>query len=312
MSTTRAQLVEEIRAGLHGWTQDQETSTALTSVIPSSGGGTFTYDNSVGELSRGLIQVDDELLQISTAAAGVATIPPFGRGRGNSTPASHAIGVEVVDKPRFPNSQIIDTLNQVILSLDSVLYGVSVYEFTPNPVISTYAIPRVEDQTGLDVGVGGLRHVLAVSQRTFGPSLDWRPIRRWRIDPQADATEFATTGPGTTITFNEVLEPGRTVKVVYATGLVPLASGSSTLSSTGLQESCRDILVMLSQARLLLSVDFSRVQNSTVEQQARNQLVPVTSATSIARQLTASAQQRVDDEKMRLLRLYPTFIRYTR
>lgn len=294
MAASYSDLVEEVLAALHGYTSSVEELTTLTAGL-SATGLVLQYDP-VQTLDRGYVEVEDELIYLQSAVNGSAVIPPWGRGQQGSAAAVHPAGVRVTAHPQFPRQRVGVAINETIRSLDTELYAVNSFLFSPNPAQTTYALPV--NATG----------VLSCSQDTFGPSREWEPVVRWRVDLDADTAVFNSP---VTVTFPTGLRPGKQAKIVYTSALVEIAPGGMLVDS-GLSEQARDIVVLGAQMRLLASQDYPRLQNTTVEQSQRDMIVPIMSAARIVSQLKLMYDDRVDREKQRLLRLYPGGVTITR
>ena len=117
------------------------------------------------------------------------------------------------------------------------------------------------------------RDVLFVSWQTVGPSKEWLPVNRWRIDRMANVAAFNTTK---TINIYEKIMPGRTVQVYYSTIPNDLTNNSDDYATvTGLPESSRDVITLGAAYRLLSYLDTGRIDrkstrlNSSHSQQSR-------------------------------------------
>ena len=106
--------------------------------------------------------------------------------------------------------------------------------------------------------------------------------------------------------------PGRPIKITYISAPGSLVNETDTLSSTGLSETCRDILVYGACARLLAAVETGRLQTWSVTQAQRDQLVPAGAASNASKYYYALYQQRLHDEQMRLQKLYPAVLHKVR
>lgn len=293
MATTQQDIVEEIIAGLYAYTQERPAHATLTQDVGTSG-TTLTFESPVG-VPRGLIEIDDELIEVSSASTdtNMITVPAWGRAQQGTTAAAHASGSRIVIGPLFPRARVGQLINQVIGGLDGGLYGVAQYEFTPSPAVSTYTLPS------------GTNAVLSAAQDSYGPSLEWFGLKRYSVDLLADASLS-----GRSITFYDRLLPGRDVKLVLQKALVPIESGD-LLTDSGLSESHRDIVVMGVQIKLLMNLDMGRLQSRTVQSTGRDQMLQPTSASTIAARMQQLFMQRVSDEKRLLMEQYPTRIRRT-
>jgi len=292
MATSQQDLVNEIVNTMYGYTQQSPAYSTLGGNIGPADLN-LPYDQNTN-VPRGPIEIGDELIYVNSADAtsGVLSVPPWGRGHGGSTADSHFSGDRVTVQPLFPRFQVNNVINQVITALDGDLFGVQSYEFTPTAAVTTYSLPA----TTLDV--------IDVRRQTFGPSLAWDTVPRWDVDMTADTSTFST---GISIRFPEWLFPNRKVKVLLATHLVPINPGQM-LSDSNLNEGHRDLVVMGSCVKLLMSQDFSRLQQVSVSSASREQAVPITSASTIAGRLNQLYQARIQDEKFLLMQNYPSKI----
>ena len=202
---TFAQLVDECRSNLAGYTLRQDRITNLTNT-----GGINTTDlqikiGSSENLAKGIIEIDDELIWINSFDKNSNTlnaIAGFGRGYNGTTPSPHAENSMVTLTPTFPRVNVKNTINDIINSLYPKLFAVNSVTFTFNAAQIAYPLPPEA------------RDVLFVSWQTVGPSKEWLPVNRWRIDRMANVAAFDTTK---TVNIYEKIQPGRTVQVYYST-----------------------------------------------------------------------------------------------
>lgn len=292
MATTFKDLQNAVISIIHSGTVDQEMRCALAGDIDAAQ-LTFTVDD-VSQLSRGLIEVDSELMWVKTTdpASNTVTLSPFGRGYGDTTATTHNVGAMVVNTPRFPRQSVKNAIQDTLNSVYPDLFQVKTYEGdTSVSTQLTYSVPA-------DVG-----WVIRVEWDTIGPSGMWRPVRRWKLDPSADATAYPT---GKTLDIYQGMVPGRTIKVTYAASPGELTNDTDTLVSTGLTEDCRDVLIYGAAARCLQAMEAARLNPGAVEQQHRAELTPPGAATNAARAYFQLYQMRLEDQRDHLQRLYPT------
>jgi hypothetical protein len=153
--------------------------------------------------------------------------------------------------PTFPRINIQKAINDTINSLYPKLFQVSSTTFTFNAAQVAYALPD------------DARDVLFVSWQTVGPSREWLPVNRWRIDRMANVSAFDTTK---TVNIYEKIMPGRTVQVYYSTIPTTLTNGNDDFATvTGLPESSRDVVTLGAAFRLLSYIDTGRINLSSAE-----------------------------------------------
>lgn len=300
MTTTYANLVDEIALNLSGYTMRQDRMTYLTEAVTSSGLTLKLRD--VTNIGKGIIEIDDELIWLDSYDRNSSNgyIAPFGRGFQGTTAAAHDINAKVVVAPSFPRASIKRAINDTIDAAFPDLFGVGTYTFTFNPSVSAYQIPA------------DVQTVLYVTASTTGPSKEWLPVRGWRHDPMANTTAFTT---GNSISVYDRITAGRTVQVFYTKKPSTLngQAGSSVFETiTGLPSSCKDVIVLGASYRLASFIDPGRLTYTSAEADQADTKIQYGSATSTARFLLTNYQQRLKEEAAKLKELYPTRIHYTR
>ena len=294
--TTFNDLTEEILINLEGFTMRQDRTTYLTAAIDNND---LSLALASGDnIGKGILEIDDELLHIDSVDRSdrSAVISPFGRGYRGTTAASHAINTKVTFAPSFPRISVKRAINDTLRAIYPNVYGVASHTFTFNASQNTYQLPVAAET------------VLAVSWDTIGPSGEWLPIRRWRHDPMAATADFAN---GNSITINESIVPGRTVQVVYSKTPTPLSADADVFTTTtGLEETSRDLIVYGASYRMASFLDPGRLTFTSPEADANDQTRPFGSGTSTARYLLALYQQRLQEETNRLNGKYPVRVHY--
>jgi hypothetical protein len=224
--STFAQLVDEVRTNLSGYTLRQDRITYLTN---PGGINTTALDISIGNsenLAKGVIEIDDELIWINTFDKNNLTlnaIPGFGRGYNGTTPSPHAQNAQITLTPTFPKVNVKKAINDTINSFYPKLFQVASTTFTFNAAQITYPLPD------------DARDVMFISWQTPGPSREWLPVNRWRIDRMANTAAFNTTR---TLSLYDKIVPGRTVQVYYSTIPNNLTNANDDFATvTGLPES---------------------------------------------------------------------------
>lgn len=292
MPATFADLIAEVESFTYSYLGDRDKVTSLTSAITSSALSVPVAE--AGLVDRGYIEIDDELIAVKSKneSAGTVTVHPWGRGERGTVAAAHDADARVAINPRFPRSWIKVEINNAILNLFPELFSVATDTTnTINASTLTYPVPATAE---------GL---LAVSVDTIGPSKLWSPLRRFRFDYSAATSEFPT---GKTVTLLEAVPPGQKLQIVYRKGFTELASDAALLTSSGCDESWRDLIKLQVGARMIMALDSSRLNTTSVEASNRAGQIPVGSAVQVARQFLAQYQQRLDQERRLLLNRYPS------
>lgn len=295
---TFAQLTESTLLYMHGFTGVQEQATYLTAGVNDSVLSLPVADATA--LSRGQAEIDDELVWIDTVntTALTAVLPPYGRGFRGTTAATHASGARVVSAPLFPRAEVKEALNSAVQAVYPAVHGVGETTFMFNPAITTYALPA------------GAEDILQVSWQTTGPSREWLPVRRYRVDSSAATSAFAT---GASISLYDAIVPGRMVKVVYTKVPVSMVNAADDFATvTGLPESCVDLVRLGAATRLIPFLDSPHLSGMSAESDFSSNMRPVGGAAQTARFLMQQYQIRLQEEAIKQQTLFPVRSHYTR
>jgi hypothetical protein len=288
-------LIEEVLLKLQGFTAKGDQVTSLAEPI-NSDTLTFKVDD-VSSISRGVIEVDGELMRVATVnrPAGQATVLRTGRGWRGTVATSHEEGSLVTMSPLAPRVSVAWAINDTIVALYPSLFGVATTEFVFNSTLAmSWVLPADAEA------------ILAVRYRDYQGN--WQKIRRWEVENLL-STSTVATGKGLRI---RDVPLGQTVQVVYAKKPTPLTTLQTPLAASGLDTSWRDIVVLGAQAALIPSLDVARLSLRTVSADELDQPVQLGSATSLAKELRARFLERVQQEQSVLQHRYPTPIHFTR
>jgi hypothetical protein len=300
MTTTYANMVDEILLNLAGYTLRQDRLTHLTQEVSASG---LTLNlGSTTNIGKGVVEIEDELIWLDSydRVSSSATIAPYGRGYNGTTAAIHPVNTKVTIAPTFPKATVKKAINDTINAVFPQLFAVARHEFNYNPAISAYEIPA-EVET-----------ILYISRSISGSSKEWLPVRNWRHDPLANNTAFAT---GNTVSIYDAVEAGRKVQVFYTKKPATLeASAPSAIfeTVTGLPSSCKDVIIYGAAYRLAAFIDPGRLNYSSAEADNADTKIQYGSGASTARFMLGLFQQRLQEESGKLKDVYPTRIHYTR
>lgn len=303
---TLTDMMNEVRANLAGYTFQQDRSTylrtAVTTTTSSSASPLILSLGSTESVGKGIIEIDEELMWVDSfdRLANTATVAPYGRGYLGSTAATHTADTQVVISPTFPKHVVKRAINDTIRSLGANIFAVKDTSFTFTPARNTY-----------DFNDLNIKNILTVSYQTTGPSKEWMPIRRWDFDSTADATEFGANAQ--TITLGEYPEPGRTVRIVYATDPAVFTSNSQDyVTQTGLPESTRDVVILGAAYRLLSFLDPARAAQTTAQADEVDAKRPYGSSNNATKQLYALYTQRLNEETKAQQQNYPPRVHFSR
>jgi hypothetical protein len=287
--TTLNDLITQVRQQLLGYTLDQASVSELAAPM-APGDTTFTVDTgTVTNLSRGLVEIDDELILVKAydRTSGVVTVMGLANGRGAeaTTAASHAVNALVTASPPFPRARIKEAINQAILGLYPSLVSLATTEITNISVVYQYEMPA--DAVG----------VRAVALQTIGPTKVWQQGRSWRFDPRSNTGDFPT---GKSIQLFDAVVPGRAMRVLYEKAPSKLDAGTDDFEAvTGYPDRVTDLVIWGACSRLIPAYDTARLQQQAVESTERAGLVPPTSALKTASYYQQLYYQRLEEEKAR-------------
>lgn len=284
--STLNDLVASIVSSLHSYTGVQEQSTYLTASVTASD-LLLPVANS-DRVFRGLTEIDDELVYVDSSNSGALSVPPFGRGYRGSAAAAHTANTEVRFDPAFPRKEVTRAIDQCVAGFYPQLYAIKTADLPYQVITVGYDLPTDAEK------------ILEVKAKFPGdPEDKWNKLYHWSFDPTSpEAT-------GKTMNLLETLIPGSTIRVVYASRFGTFATGTDTLESVGLQESYADLILYGVTSRMVRFLDPARLQVQSQENLSRSQVVQVGDAGKIANQLYAMYQQRLIEERAKLLELYP-------
>jgi hypothetical protein len=166
-------LVDETLIALSGYTQRQDQATYLTQAMTDTQTTVVVAD--AGSLSKGLIEIGDELMWVESfdRATNTATLAPYGRGFRGTQKSPHSIGDRVTISPSFPRSVIAKQINNSITGVFPEIFGVYYTTFNFISSQNTYELPSEADE------------ILQVRWQTTGPSQEWLPVRQYSMNKNA-------------------------------------------------------------------------------------------------------------------------------
>lgn len=305
MTVTFAQMIDEVKINLSGYTFQQDRSTYLTAAVTTltspSSAPTVLSLGSTTDFGKGVIEIDDELLWIDSVdrVANTATVAPYGRGYLGTTAATHAVDAQVTVSPIFPRESIKKAINDTIAAVGASIYATKQTTFTYNAAITTY------DFDGLDI-----ENILSIAWQDIGPSKEWIRVKRWDFDPFADVTTWGTNSQ--TVTIGDIIIAGRTVKVMYATHpSVFTATNQDFSTQTGLSESVKDVVTLGAAYRLLQYLDPARSAQYSPQADEIDAKRPFGASNNAVRQLFALYTQRLNEERTKQQTQYPPRVHYS-
>jgi hypothetical protein len=303
---TLESMIDEVLINLAGYTYQQDRATYITENVtatPSSiASPTILQLASTDNIGKGTIEINEELIWLDSfdRVSNTATVPPWGRGYLGTTTAAHTAGAKVTITPTFPRYVIKKAINDTIAAFGSTIFAVKTTSFTFNAAQTTYPFNNL-----------GIHNILTIMWQDIGPSEEWFPVRRWSWDSLASTTAFGAGAQ--TVTIGDFVQPGRTVKVVYATDPVPFTTNSQDYSTqTGLPDSTRDVAILGASYRLLTYLDPARAAQVSPQADETDSKRPFGASQTATKQLYALYTQRLNEETARQQAQYPIRVHYSR
>ena len=301
-------MIDEVSMNLSGYTLQQDRATHLTSAVTSV---TSTIDNpitlylaSTDSVGKGIIEIDEELIWIDNydRVGNTATVAPYGREYIGTAIAAHARGAKVTIAPTFPRFTIKRAINDTISAIGSSIFAAKTTTITSNSAVSAFRLPT----TGTTLNI---RNILAIAYQALGSSKEWIPIRSYRFDGNANSTAFTS---GQTVSIYDYIPSGRSVQVVYATDPTPFTTNADIFTdTTGLPESCKDLVILGATYRLLSNLDPARASMVSPQADETDSKRPYGSSQSLTKQVYALFNQRLNEEIRNQQDKYPIRVHYS-
>lgn len=282
---TITSLVDEVLDSVHGYSRHQDQSTSLRTSITT--GDFFLTVDDISQVSKGVLEVGDEIMQVATAdsASNLVTLEQWGRGLSGTTAAAHSAGARVTSAPIFPRQRVRNAIYGVLREIFPNVYAVTSTLLDGSAVVTNYALPA------------DCYQVLSVENHVLGPSGMWMPVKRWRTNKQPSTLELEVLSP--------VAIGTDRLRVNYIR--IPPASfgDADDLTAVGYDYQVRDLIVLGATARLVAFLEPARVQTDSMVAAGRSEQVPPGSAINASKMLYALFQKRVEDERVQLLVRHP-------
>jgi hypothetical protein len=272
-----------------------EARNKLTSTINSSATSVVCTYAIEGLRAGQMFEIDSEVFYIWAADSPSKTLT-VERGFNGTTAASHTAGALLTVNPRFPRAQVLEAINDEILDLSSPVNGlfqVKTLNFTYNGTDRMINLTSVTD----------IMDVLNVSVRYLTD--DYPIARKVKLVRDLPTDDFASSFA---LKFDQAVYPGR-LRIVYKAPYTSVASESIDINSTsGIQESITDIVVIGTQLRLMAPREIKRNFTESQGDTRRAEEVLSGAATNSVTALKQLRRDRIIAEAARLMRAYPTFL----
>jgi hypothetical protein len=298
-------MTDRIETLLHGYSMNTESTTWLTAPATTSDTSISVNDSSV--VSRGFIQIGDELMYVNSTnnIDNVLNLAPWGRGQRGSVAVAHDNLSKVIAAPVFPRYEIKKAINDTINSVYPQVFAIGQYQFNYIAARTTYDIP---DE---------VQNILTVTHSVIGPSKEWLPVRAWQIDRTANPTAFGDgTNFGHSLSVYSPIVPGRPVNVAFAKrpSLFDINSTASQEMSTvtGLPSYAEDVLIYGAAFRMVSFLDPARLGPLSAEADVLDNQRGAQSGANAARFLFNVYNTRLNEVAENMRRQFPVRSHYQR
>ncbi len=286
--TTVLSMVQETRRIL----EQNERSEKNTSTNSYTAGGTsLTFTETMRSiLVDAEVEIDSELFRVTSVSSSTATVKGAQRG---TTAANHSAGADVFVNPRFPVISILADMNHTLSEMEALgLYRETAENITFNPEVSGYPL-----------ATANVLDVLEVRYKDTGPNKRFPQIRSWSLLQQMDTADFTN---GTALIIDSGGFPGQPLRVRYATPFTRITATSDTAETTvGLPASMLDLLPLGAAIRQMQSRDTRRSFLESQRDTRRSNEVQIGSSQNAISTLRKKFDERVGQERMRLIQRYP-------
>ena len=285
---TFSSLIDEVITSLQGFGTSNDQVVTLTGPLTADA-LIFPVDDS-DSISKGLVEIDEEIIYVMYGENGEAYVPAWGRGFKGTTAAAHAAGSAVWVSPSWPRATVAREVNNTIRSVYPSLFAVDTVEITGASNTWQYQLPA------------DMERVLGVEWRYNFPDA-WSTVKSWEVTHSSNTTDFAS---GKTLLIGEPLPTNAKVHVTYAKLPVALTNPDDAFTLSGLPASSRDVIVFGTAARLIPWMDVARLPVETVPSDALDTGQRVGLSVQVANSIRTQYQARLDQERRALLERYPT------
>lgn len=289
MVTTLAQQVERVRDALNQGNSDEFCTFKGWVGAPPT--GIQLDDVAAGDrLTNVLIELGHELVYVKSYDPNtmVAECPPWFRQR-NGSPAndSYAVDSAAIVDPQWSYWTVAQKVVDGYNALHPSLFQAKTATLTTAATGERYAVPADCDD------------VLDVQLHYLGMPSTQRTVNTWSLKKK--------NPDGNRYLHLPLFGSGMTIDVTYkAKPTVPAATnGAFDFSATGLADSAADLPVLYAKAQLVASMESSRAQTRSIEQSERAKYIQAGSTTSVARLWMQQFEARLNEERRKLLELYP-------
>lgn len=282
---TITSLVDEVLDSMRGFSRHQDQRTSLTSNISDTDLVLAVSD--ISQVSKGVLEIGDEIVQVATvdSSAGTVTLEPWGRGQSGTIAVAHSSGAQVTSAPLLPRQRVRNAIFGILREMFPDIYAVTSTLLDGSAVRTNYVMPS------------DCYHVISVENHLLGPSGQWIPVKRWRMNRQPTTVELEVLSP-------VAVGTGR-VRVNYIKTPPDTFGDTDDLSSYGYDYQVRDLIVLGASSRLLAYLEPARIQTDSMVATGRADSVPAGAALNASKTLYSLFKTRVEEERQQLLARHP-------
>jgi len=287
-------LIDETLVYLEGFGSTNDQVVELMTTIDTDD-TSFTVDLA-NEVSRGLIEIDGELMWVHTVSGTTVNVPLWGRGYKGTTAAAHSSGAAVHIAPTWPRSVVRREVNNTVVSLFPSLFAVAKIDLTNTSPTYQFELDATTEW------------VLDVEWKFVGDGV-WYKMAGWDVVSKANTTDFPS---GKYLMINEPVPAGALLTVTTAKVPTKFTAEGDAFTACGLPATTKDVVVLGTAARLMPSLDLGRSQVQTVSADALDQPRPLGAAVQISREVRREFERRREEERQALRVKYPIRARRSR
>lgn len=287
--TTIRDMVDSVVAEVRGEAATVESSSSLLTSIDADDTSLQVVDGNL--FSRGIVEIEEELLLVRAVnrSDGTLTCAPQGRGIRATKAAAHSAGAQVTMSPIVPRARAHRAILEA-LRADSGLFAVGSLDLTYAPMQGSYPLPA-------DVG-----DVLSVTWEP-GITIDVHPVpvRRWSFDRHSGR-----------LILGDPIRPGAMVHVSYSLSPIIPTSIDDDFATTGLPESCIDVIRFSAAWRVSSFMESHNLMAQKAEADAMDRARSTSgSRLRISQYFYNLYQQRLAEEVGNLQRRWPIRTHFT-
>ena len=291
--TTTLDLIEATRS--HLFTGQTEILNRLASPVDAND-ESFTLEYDIAAIGPGtVLEIDLELIYVFARNNGAKQVTDCIRGYNGTTATTHDADAPVTVKPKFPNSRILQALNDDLKDLSSPVNGlaqIKTVDLTYNAAVMGYDLTAVTD----------ILQVAEIRYRTPGPDSSWPLIRNYALMRNMATSDFAS---GSALVVYEGGYPGQAIRVRYKAPFGSLvALDDDVEDETGLPGTAHDLPPLGAAVRLVAGREVKRNFIEAQGEPRRADEVPPTANLQSSRELLRIRQQRIVAEQARMLHQY--------